>query len=142
MTGVPTLDLRSEDGRQLLSLADAVRAEFGGADNPDLRAELPLLLGDLPGPVRRFLDTFRRTEPAGAALIRGLPVDDAALGPTPDRWDPADPTPLATALDCYLMLVGTGLGDVFAWQALQGGRMVHNVLPVAGHEQEKTGVSS
>jgi hypothetical protein len=142
VTGLSTLDLQAGEGRAVLALGAEVRDRFAGADDPALRAELRVLSGRLPESLVRFLDGFRRTEPAGAAVVRGIPVDDAALGPTPQRFDPPDPTPLSLALDGCVMLVASVLGDVFGWAALQGGRMVHNVLPVPGHEQEKTGISS
>jgi hypothetical protein len=44
--------------------------------------------------------------------------------------------------DFYLTLLGQALGDPFAWSNLQGGRLVHNVLPVRQDATTKTGTSS
>ncbi|MEU9117757.1 guanitoxin biosynthesis L-enduracididine beta-hydroxylase GntD [Streptomyces sp. NPDC048483] len=93
----------------------------------------------LPTGLRRFLYTFRTTEPSAAARIRGLPVDDAALGPTPAHWRAAAASPAGRREEAYLALVGLAMGEPFTWSTLQQGRMIQNVLPIAGEEAEQNG---
>ncbi len=96
----------------------------------------------LPPGVRRFLRNFRRTEPAAACVIRGFPVDDDAVGPTPDHWE-ADCDRATTALqDQFLALCGLALGEPFAWATLQHGRMIPSVFPIKGDEQRLSGHGS
>jgi L-asparagine oxygenase len=134
--------LSEDDADRLLRLADQLRGRYGTPDHPQLAAEAPLHLREVPDDLMLFLRRFVREEPAGAAVIRGRGVDDVALGPTPLRFDPPEPTDLSVTLAFYLALIGYGLGELFALSNLQNGRPVHNVLPVPGDELDKSGTSS
>jgi len=97
----------------------------------------------LPEGLHRFLDDFRRTEPAAAALVHGFPIDDASVGPTPAHWDrpPAAAEPTAES-DRYMALCALALGEPFAWATLQHGRMIQDVFPIRGDEQRLNGHGS
>jgi Fe(II)/alpha-ketoglutarate-dependent arginine beta-hydroxylase len=95
----------------------------------------------LPAGLRGFLERFRRTEPAPACLVHGFPVDDAAIGPTPEHWSrPADGG--GAEAELFLAMCGTALGEPFAWPSLQLGRMIQDILPIRGDEQRQSGHSS
>lgn len=97
----------------------------------------------LPEGVHRFLENFRRNEPAHAALIHGFPVDDAAVGPTPEHWDqPVSPGSLTAESDRYMALCALALGEPFAWATLQHGRMIQDVFPIRGDEKRLNGHGS
>ena len=134
--------LSQRDTDQLMRVADQLRRRYGTADHRLLPAQAPLILREIPDDLALFLRAFQRDEPAGAAVLRGGGIDDKALGPTPSRYDPPYPTDASVQLDFYLTLVAHALGEPFAWSNLQGGRLVHNVLPVRGDETTKTGTSS
>jgi hypothetical protein len=134
--------LGDPDADRLAGLAGRLRWSFGHPDSPALPATLPLVRGEIPDEVTLFLDTFRREEPAGAAILRGLRVDDDALGATPDRYDDPNPTEASVTLAFTLLLVGSLLGDPFGMANLQGGRRIHTMVPVAGDETLKSGTSS
>jgi Fe(II)/alpha-ketoglutarate-dependent arginine beta-hydroxylase len=134
--------LSPQDAERLINLADQLRLSYGSPDNPSLGLHTPTILREVPEDLALFLRAFHRDESAGAAVVRGLAVDEAELGPTPPGYDPAEPTQASVTLDFYLTLVAHCLGEPFAWSNLQGGRLVHNVLPVRGSETDKTGTSS
>ncbi|MGW2047295.1 guanitoxin biosynthesis L-enduracididine beta-hydroxylase GntD [Streptomyces sp. NPDC001858] len=96
---------------------------------------------ELPMGLRHFLLNFRRTEPAAAALIHGMPVSDAAIGPTPGHWERADEV-AARDQELFLALCGMVLGEPFTWSTLQSGRLVQNILPIQGDEQRQSGHGS
>jgi hypothetical protein len=73
-------------------------------------------------------------------VLRGLPVDDGEIGPTPGSWATAGDR--AAAWDVILLLLATAMGRPIAWDGQQEGRFVHNIVPAPGHEQEQTGASS
>jgi Fe(II)/alpha-ketoglutarate-dependent arginine beta-hydroxylase len=73
-------------------------------------------------------------------VVRGGPVGD--VGPTPLRWQDAAAAGTARREEAYLALLGAVLGDLFAFRALQGGRLVQDLLPTPGQEQTKSGNSS
>jgi L-asparagine oxygenase len=96
----------------------------------------------LPPGVGRFLRNFRRSEPAGACVIRGFPVDDDAVGPTPAHWEAEGDGLTTGSQDQFLALCGLALGEPYAWATLQHGRMMPNVFPIKGDEQRLSGHGS
>lgn len=103
-----------------------------------------------PGPATRrlperlldYLYEFQLTEPAGGVVIRGFPVDSAGIGPTPGHWREAAQRTSTIIHERYLLALASVLGEVFAFRVLQDGRIVQDLLPIAGYEQEKSGNSS
>ncbi|MGV9414554.1 TauD/TfdA family dioxygenase [Nocardia sp. NPDC003693] len=86
---------------------------------------------------------------AGVTVIGQLPLSDAELGTTPVDWRQAaewagDPDRASTsfALDVTMLLLARCAGEPFGWQGQQGGRLVNNIVPTPGHEQEQSGASS
>ncbi len=95
----------------------------------------------LPERLRRFLNDFRRTEPSAACLVTGFPVDDEVVGPTPGHWNTSGDT-VNRPHEVYLALCGMMLGEPFTWASLQGGRVLLNILPIAGDERRQSGFGS
>jgi Fe(II)/alpha-ketoglutarate-dependent arginine beta-hydroxylase len=134
--------------------------ELGPAETAQLRAALPAswpsgrptepgfydrhwdLPAQLPGGLRRFLEEFRRCQPAAACLVRGFPVDPATVGPTPAHWQQAVDSRSTQELELYLAMCGMALGEPFTWVTLQAGMMIQNILPIAGDEQRQSGHGS
>ncbi|NUS44078.1 MAG: iron hydroxylase [Mycobacteriaceae bacterium] len=85
-------------------------------------------------------EVFAPPGAAGAAVISGLVLDNADLGPTPQDWSHAGVRSLSA--DIAMMLLARCAGVPFGWQGQQAGRIVNNVVPAAGHEDEQTGASS
>jgi len=77
----------------------------------------------------------------GAVVLRGLPAADMSLAPTPPSWSKA-PREGTAEWDATLLLLASAIGDVFGWEGQQDGRLVHDIVPSKGHEQEQTGASS
>ncbi|MFD4693497.1 TauD/TfdA family dioxygenase [Streptomyces sp. NPDC058463] len=88
--------------------------------------ELPLLL-------RREIRRFRRhSGPDGTLVISGLPVDQAALPPTPAV--PGSVQRQVTIPAAVLTMVACGLGEPLAYLAEKSGALVQDVVPVPGQE--------
>lgn len=96
----------------------------------------------VPIGLRRFLEEFRRNDSGAAFLLRGFGVDDAAVGPTPRNWAEAAASGRTRREEVFLGLIGKCLGEVFSWPTLQSGRMIQNVLPIHGEEDQQSGHSS
>jgi L-asparagine oxygenase len=77
----------------------------------------------------------------GAVVLRGLRTADMPLAPTPPSWSevPREATP---HWDATLLLLASLIGRPFGWEGQQDGRLVHDIVPAKGHEQEQTGASS
>ncbi|GAA2794598.1 guanitoxin biosynthesis L-enduracididine beta-hydroxylase GntD [Streptomyces showdoensis] len=140
--GVLHYDLSTDEVAQL----DALIAELKQADcdpgHPRFHDEAWELTGRLPVGLRKFLAEFRRDDPAAAFKIRGFDVDDQAVGPTPGNWSDAAASLNTRREEIFLSLIGKCLGEIFSWPTLQSGRMIQNVLPIAGEENEQSGHGS
>lgn len=114
----------------------ATGADPGSPPEQRLR-DIALLAHEAPAGLRAVLLDLRKRESAASVIIGGLPVDDAALHPTPEHWQHV---PLAwTREDVLLLMTGSLLGEPFAWSTQQDGRFVHNVLPIKEHVDEQLG---
>lgn len=114
--------------------------------DPELLARVDARVGELPPVLDRVL---RAPGAAGATIVSRLPVTDDEFGPTPATWREAaawagDPGRRARSLefDVVMMLLGRRAGEPFGWQGQQDGRLVNNILPSPGHEDEQSGASS
>ena len=102
-----------------------------------------MLAHDLPRRVRKAMRGFRLFEPDEALLVvSGWPVDEEKIGPTPSHWKQHGPENDTAAEDMLLVLLGSLLGEPIGWSTQQDGRMVHDILPIKGHEQEQLGSGS
>lgn len=133
------VDLDAADAHEAVDLLGRLAAAHDSAESEDFLAEAPALARSLPRRVVTAVRDLRLHESSSALVLRGLPVDDAAIGPTPLGWN-AQPDRRSTLREeMYLVLVASLLGDVFGWSTLQDGRLVHNVLPIPGEQREQSG---
>ncbi|MFZ3494408.1 guanitoxin biosynthesis L-enduracididine beta-hydroxylase GntD [Streptomyces sp. 5.8] len=128
--------IREGVARLAETLADPT-APRGYDDAPNRFADAAL-----PPRLRQFLETFRRTESSAGLLIHGFPVDDDAVGPTPDHWEEVVAPGTTLEQEIFLAMCATALGDPFTFSTLQLGRMIQNILPIRGDEQRQSGHGS
>jgi len=138
--GIVLIDLDERERRAILLLAREVAAAAARA--PDSLACLTAgTAGSLPSKLLELAEQVTETPPACSGwVLRGLPISEQRLGPTPRAWSTCavEPTPE----DCQLLLIGHALGAVFAWEDQQGGGIVHNIVPVVGEEDSLLSSSS
>ncbi|AYG78349.1 L-asparagine oxygenase [Streptomyces hundungensis] len=102
-------------------------------DSPDWVARARDAWEDLPLRIRREVRRFRRhSGPDGTLVIGGLPVDEAALPPTPSV--PGSVQRQAAMPAAVLTMVACGLGEPLAYLAEKSGALVQDVVPVPGQE--------
>ncbi|MFC7310691.1 guanitoxin biosynthesis L-enduracididine beta-hydroxylase GntD [Streptomyces monticola] len=135
-------DLSAAESAQINELINALEKAGHDPGDPLFHDQTWNHIGQLPTELRAFLEDFRRNDPAAACKIRGFPVDDTAVGPTPHSWAEAAASTSTRREELFMGLLGRCLGDVFSWSTLQGGRLIHNVLPIAGEESEQSGHGS
>ncbi len=137
-----TYELSASESRQVTGLVERLIEEYPSPVDHAFVATAADLARSLPDGLVRFLRSFQGAEPAAAAVIRGLPVDDKRVGPTPEHWsahcDPARTMPE----DFYFLLLGSLIGEVFGWSTLQNGALLHNVLPNRAEENDQSGAGS
>ncbi|MFV6026880.1 TauD/TfdA family dioxygenase [Streptomyces sp. NPDC056264] len=134
----PVRPLDATAAEELTTAAAKLLAEHGSATSPELLAALPEASARLGEPVRRALPPVDTAD--GLFVLRGLPLDDSELGPTPGHWSTVGDA--GAVRDVVLLLVSALMGTPIAWDGQQDGRFVHNIVPSPGHESEQTGASS
>ncbi len=77
----------------------------------------------------------------GAVVLRGMAAPGMSRASTPPSWSKASPQDSAE-WNAMLLLIASAMGTAFGWEGQQDGRLVHDIVPSKGHEQEQTGASS
>ncbi|MFC6014114.1 TauD/TfdA family dioxygenase [Nocardia lasii] len=134
--------------RAVRSLASDIRRRLGDTPHiatlhdPELLARIDGRVGELPDSVREAVRPPATA--AGATVVRGLVVVDAEFGPTPAHWQAAAEHAAdgSLDLDIAMLLLARCAGEPFGWEGQQNGRLVNNIVPAAGHEDEQSGASS
>ncbi len=125
------------------TLLQALAARYGHVESQEFLDEADVLAHDLPRRIRKELRNFRLFEPDEALMVvSGWPVDEERIGPTPEHWKQHAPENDTVAEDMLLLLLGSLLGEPIGWSTQQDGRVVHDILPIRGHEQEQLGSGS
>lgn len=135
--------LTPEEIAEIRPLLGGLAARYGSAENEEFLNEADVIAHDLPRRVRKAVREFRLFEPEGALLVvSGYPIDEEKIGPTPVHWKQHGPENDTVEEDMLLVLLGSLLGEPIAWSTQQDGRVVHDILPIKGHEQEQLGSGS
>jgi len=111
-------------------------------EDAELIRRAPLLARALPERLLGFLQEFRLAEPSALCVVSGLAVDQERLGPTPEHWRESQHDSPTFAQEIFFLLCASVLGDVFGWATQQEGRIMHDVLPIRGHEHYEIGSNS
>jgi len=141
---MPKFVLDHDEVVSIQKLLAGIAAKYRSAEDPEFLLEANLLAHELPRRLRAALNEFRLTEPDEAMLvISGFPVDDVKIGLTPEHWK-LSPEQRVPTLEEEILFVLTGslLGECIGWATQQDGRIVHDVMPVKGMEQEQIGIGS
>lgn len=133
--------LTPDEARQVDTLARKAVADYPSADDPRFLADVGVIAHDLPAGLRQSVNRARLDEGTHVILIRGNPVDDAALGATPRHWREATGEEGRVA-GMLLMIEAALLGDAIGWTTQQEGRIVTDVLPITGMENSLVSSSS
>lgn len=135
--------LESGEVEEVRALLAALAARYGSSEAPEFLDEADVIAHDLPRRVRQTLRRFRLHEPDEAILVvAGYPIDQRKIGPTPAHWKHHYPENDIVQEDMLLVLLGSLLGEPIGWSTQQDGRVVHDILPIKGHEKEQLGSGS
>jgi L-asparagine oxygenase len=142
LQSIVTYELTASEGRQVNGLVERLIEDYSSPEDHAFVAASADLARSLPDGIVRFLRSFQGGEPAVAAVIRGLPVDDVRVGPTPEHWSAHCDPARTMREDFYFLLLGSLVGEVFGWSTLQNGALLHNVLPNRAEENDQSGAGS
>ncbi|MEU4342330.1 TauD/TfdA family dioxygenase [Nocardia sp. NPDC023852] len=139
-----------ELAREISTTLDATLGEADAArtlTHPALIEQIDARVAELPREVRQAVRPPATAH--GATIVSRLPLTDTEFGPTPPSWREAarwsgEPATRANSFqfDLVMLLLARSAGEPFGWLGQQGGRLVNNIVPAAGHEHEQSGASS
>ncbi|HEV3457135.1 MAG TPA: guanitoxin biosynthesis L-enduracididine beta-hydroxylase GntD [Thermoanaerobaculia bacterium] len=131
------ISLTQEEIAAIGQIVGELAAAYDSAEDPSFLMTAALTGHELPRRLRGELYDFKLTEPSSSLLVvSGLPIDDAKIGPTPEHWrEPARGRVLEEEI--FLVLLTSLLGECFGWSTQQGGRIIHDIIPIKGHEGEQ-----
>ncbi|MCA2218368.1 guanitoxin biosynthesis L-enduracididine beta-hydroxylase GntD [Jidongwangia harbinensis] len=141
------LDLTGAEVAAIRSLAADLAARHTGPDgvlrhHEAFLHDAAVQAHELPRRLRLFLAGVRTRESAAVSVIGGLPVDDDRIGPTPRAWQSHRTTSPTAIEETAFVLCGSLLGDLFGWATQQDGTIVHDLMPLPGHEHDQLGTGS
>jgi enduracididine beta-hydroxylase len=137
------ISMTARETHDIQALIDEITVAFHSIEDPELLRRLPLLAHELPRRLRALLLEFKLDEPAAGVLVfSGFPIDEDRIGPTPAHWDARTCPPSTLREEVFCALLASLLGEPIAWATQQGGHVVHDVLPIRGHEGEQLGSGS
>lgn len=137
------LTLTTDEVSSLKLILKQLSSQYISAEDPDFLRRAPLFAHELPLRVRVFINDFRSLElPAGIGLISGYPIDENKIGRTPRHWKLRAAVSPTLEEEMLFILCGSLLGEPLAWATQQDGHVIHDVLPIEGHEHEQLGSSS
>jgi Fe(II)/alpha-ketoglutarate-dependent arginine beta-hydroxylase len=136
------LTLTPDDNAALTPMLTDLTKTYATIEDAELIRRAPVLARQLPAHLLEFLEDFRLREPSALCLVSGLDVDEEELGPTPSHWRDSQFGSPAFRQEVFFLLVSSALGDVFGWATQQDGRIMHDVLPIKGHEYYEIGSNS
>ena len=140
-TSVREIVLDEDEVTAVLESLGGLRAAGREVTGTDLLETARAMRSSLPDRVFELTRALHYREDSPACLIRGFPIDDAEIGPTPTHW--RDKKLGVTDLpDLWLVLVSAQLGDLVCWQSIQDGRLVNGIHPIAEQHDHQTGHSS
>lgn len=120
------------DCRKYGNALEALREYLPTAPRQDIRGfftRAAELSEDLPAQMREALADFRANgNEDGFLLLRGLPVDQNALPPTPDHWQVPVDRPLVQ-MEAWVALIGMRMGVATGYAENRGGAVIQDVFP-------------
>lgn len=135
--------LTEEERSSIKGILKELNAQYSSVEDAGFLKDASLHAHGLPRRLRAFLNDFKTLEqPPGICVISGYEVDEGKIGETPAHWKYKQNGARTLEEEMLLVLFGALLGDVLAWSTQQDGRVVHDVLPIRGHEHEQLGSSS
>ncbi|GAA3397592.1 TauD/TfdA family dioxygenase [Cryptosporangium minutisporangium] len=136
-------ELRADEAAALRAAADRLVASAPHPGPEPCLDQVVLLGHELPWEIRqRFIDFKIGRSGVGGFVLAGIPLDDAALGPTPLQIPWQSESAELRRVDAILLLLGSLLGDPFSHVGVQEGRLILDICPLHGNEETQLASSS
>jgi len=135
--------LTSRELAAIDALVDELARSYGSVETPDFADACTLAAQQLPRRLRELAHRFKNLHlPCGAVLLRGVPVDDERIGPSPAHWDAPWRNPPTLREEITQCLLTSALGDIFGWRTQENGRFLRHIVPIEKDSGEQLGGGS
>ena len=135
--------MSDEDLEQIRELLGRLAQRYPSAEDEEFLHRAPVLAHQLPEAVRWEIHEFKVRENRAVLVVSGFPVDSRKIGRTPAHWNLKSKESSATVEeDLFLVLTCSLLGHPVGWSTQQDGFVVHDILPIEGHQSEQLGSGS
>ncbi|MFF1697658.1 guanitoxin biosynthesis L-enduracididine beta-hydroxylase GntD [Streptomyces sp. NPDC058257] len=136
------ITLTREEAAECRALAAELAQEHASVESREFLDNASVYAQELPRGLRAALNEFRMKEPEVACVVSGFRVDDDAIGATPEHWKSRSAQSPTLEEELFFLLCGQLLGDPIGWATQQEGRIMHDVMPIKGHEIGQLGTGS
>lgn len=133
-------EVTGTEAEAAFGLAERCAERYENCEDSRFCCDVTVLAHQLPERIRRSAREARLDDRLHALVFSGNTPVTENLEDTPAHWQAAGASDNAAAF--LLMLYGALLGDFIAWSTQQDGRLVTDVLPIAGAEQSLLSSSS
>ncbi|MEA2694768.1 MAG: hypothetical protein QOJ16_4155 [Acidobacteriota bacterium] len=135
--------LESNEVSEIQALLAELTRRYDSVEEEEFLRRATVYAHELPRRVRLEVNDFKLLEPIEAlCIISNYPIDEEKVGPTPKHWKHRDRPSRSLEEEMLLVLFGSLLGEPVAWATQQDGYLVHDIAPIAGHENEQLGSGS
>lgn len=135
--------LQQDEIESIRALLAEITTTIQSVEDADFQSHAAVWAQELPRRVRKHFYDFKLHEPVDAlCLISGYPIDQRKIGPTPEHWKSKQGQSGVLEEEVLLVLFASLLGDCIGWSTQQDGYVVHDILPIRGHEGEQLGSGS
>lgn len=134
---ITKLSLDNKEVDAIESLLFHVERTYVNEEHPAFLADAKMLTAKLPERLRQYLSGFATHSGSEICLVSGLPIDPLKLAPTPADICLPRSSKGGNKENYLFLLFSALLGDAFGWSTQQNGRLIHDILPVKGHEHEQ-----
>src|SRR6476646_6422580 len=117
--------LSDEDVRTIHGLLSEIITQYRDTDESSFLSNVGVYAHELPRNLRCHINRFRLAEDSAVLLVSGFPIDEKALGPTPEHLRDAQLPLHEVEEELLFTLVASLLGDVIGWSSQHGGRIIH-----------------
>jgi Fe(II)/alpha-ketoglutarate-dependent arginine beta-hydroxylase len=133
--------LEPHEIEQCKSVITKYKKIYASADDEKFIRRSSVYATELPERIRIQYKTLKYCHQSeGMLVVRGYPVEYP--GPTPESWDYEQSYKPNLDIDYLAVLLSTIVGDVFAWETQQKGKLIHDLIPIKGKGQSQTGYGS
>ena len=138
-----TYELSDDEVTGITEVAQELISHHDSVESARFAHDCALASQELPRSLRALALRYRQLElPCSVLLLRGMPVDDARIGPSPAHWDAPWRNPASLLEEAMQCAMTSLLGEMFGWRTQENGRFLRHIVPIEKDRAQQLGGSS